>query len=144
MQSIQLLGRSRAREAFLRRARTHLRPGGLVGCAIVTDLESFDSAGGDLGPSAESVHIGGHLYTSRATGVRVRARSIRIERERRILAPGLPAPVLASERNTVELDRVSRAQLEREGIEAGLTPMPARSVAPTDEHVGSVVVMLGA
>jgi SAM-dependent methyltransferase len=142
MQTVQLLAGTRGRMAFLRRARAHLRPGGIVACAIVTALESFDSARGDLGPSAESVHVDGHHYTSRATGVHVRGRRIRIERERRILAPGRPVTVLASERNVVELDRVSEAQLEREGIDAGLTPMPARSIAPTDEHVGSVVVML--
>jgi SAM-dependent methyltransferase len=144
MQTVQLLGRTRSRIAFLRRARAHLRPGGVIACAIVTALESFDSAGGDLAPSAESVRLNGHLYTSRAVRVRVRPRSIRIERERQILAPGQPAAMLASERNIVELDRVSQAQLEREGIQAGLTPMPARSVPPTDEHVGSVVVMLRA
>ena len=50
-----------------------------------------------------------HLYTSRATRVRVRPRSIRIERERQILgganpvAAGAPAAILASERNIVEL-----------------------------------------
>jgi len=144
MQTVQLLGGTRARVAFLRRARAHLRPGGIVACAIVTALEPFDSAGGDLGPSAESMRLDGHLYTSRATRVRVRPRGIRIERERRILAPGGPTALLASERNIVELDRVSRAQLEREGIDAGLTPMPARSVPSTAEHVGSVVVMLRA
>jgi SAM-dependent methyltransferase len=150
MQTVQLLGRTRSRIAFLRRARAHLRPGGVVACAIVTALESFDSASGDLAPSAESVRVDGHLYTSRATRVRVRPRSIRIDRERRILgganpvAAGGPADLLASERNVVELDRVSQVQLEREGIQAGLTPMPARSVPSTDEHVGSVVVMLRA
>jgi SAM-dependent methyltransferase len=144
MQTVQLLGGSPGRVAFLRHARAHLRPGGIVACAIVIALESFDTAGGDLGPSAESAHVDEHLYTTRATGVRVYAHTIEIERERRILAPRRPAAPLASERAIVELDRVSQAELEREGVEAGLTPTTARTVSPTDDHVGSLVVMLRA
>jgi len=144
MQTVQLLGGPPGRVAFLCRARAHLRPGGIVACAIVTALEPFDTAAGDLGPSAESAHVNGHLYTSRATGVRVDAHTIEIERERRILSPRRPAAALVSERDIVELDRVSQAELESEGVAAGLTPMPARTVSPTDDHVGSLVVMLRA
>ena len=44
----------------------------------------------------------------------------------------------------IELDRVSAAELEREGSQAGFHAEPAREIAPTDEHVGSKVVMLRA
>jgi SAM-dependent methyltransferase len=40
MQTIQLLGVASERAAFLRCARAHLRSGGLLACAIATELES--------------------------------------------------------------------------------------------------------
>ena len=88
MQTIQLLGGSAERIAFLRRARAHLRPGGLLACAIVTTVEPFDCAEGDVGPSAETAHVDGVLYVSRAMRVAALERSVVIERERRIATPG--------------------------------------------------------
>ncbi len=140
MQTIQLLGGSRGRLEFLRRARAHLRPGGVLACAIVTELEPFDCGAGDAGPTAETVRVEGTLYSSRATLVRVRRGSITIEREREILAPRRPAVEL----DVIQLDRLSAAQLEREGVKAGLAPAPPRLIAATEDHVGSTVVMLRA
>jgi SAM-dependent methyltransferase len=138
MQTVQLLGGESERVAFLSRAAAHLRPGGLLACAIVTRLEPFDCGNGDLGPSAESRRVDGTLYSSRATRVEVRARHITIERERRIVS----AEQTAGERNVVELDRLSAAQLRSEAVAAGLRPEPDRVIAPTEDHVGSIVVML--
>jgi SAM-dependent methyltransferase len=143
MQTIQLFGGSSERVAFLRRARAHLRPGGLLACAIVTQLEQFDCAAGDLGPTEEAARFGGDLYVSRAIRVRTRITSILIVRERRVLR-GRPPVELSRERDVVELARIGASQLEREGREAGLTPLPTRSVAPTEDHLGSVVVMFRA
>jgi SAM-dependent methyltransferase len=154
MQTIQLLGGSAERVAFLRAARVHLRRGGLLACAILSALEPFDCADGDVGPTPETARVEETLYLSRPTRVGVRGRSVLIERERRILAAddraggGAPgerrAGEPAAERHVIELDRLSAAELEREAIEAGLRPEPAREVAPTDDHVGSDVVMLRA
>jgi SAM-dependent methyltransferase len=138
MQTVQLLGGESERVAFLGRVAAHLRPGGLLACAIVTRLEPFDCGNGDLGPSAESRRVGGTLYSSRATRVEVRARHITIERERQIVS----AKQTAGERNVVELERLSAAQLRSEGVAAGLRPEPDRVIAPTEDHVGSIVVML--
>jgi SAM-dependent methyltransferase len=156
MQTLQLLGGSAARVAFLRRARAHLRPGGLLACAIVTVLEPFDCAGGDVGPTPEIARVGDTVYLSRATRVAVLDRGVAIERERRVVpsggrrggdAPGDGRPAAAEpavERNVIELDRVNVAQLEREGIEVGLLREPARQISATADHVGSAVVMLRA
>jgi SAM-dependent methyltransferase len=158
MQTVQLLGGADGRIAFLRRVRAHLRPGGVLACAIVTEIEPFDCDAGDLGPSPEIARVNGSVYVSRATRVHLGRRSIRIERERSVLAETLshhgdtelsresnraaalsPAP----ERDVVELDRVSVPRLRREGREAGLTALGTRSIAATEEHAGSAVVMLG-
>ncbi|MCW2970545.1 MAG: Methyltransferase type 12 [Solirubrobacterales bacterium] len=144
MQTVQLLGGSSERVAFLRRARAHLRPGGLLACAIVTDLEQFDCAAGDAGPEEDVGRFAGDLYVSRAIRVRARIASILIVRERRVVRQGHREAQLPAERDVVELARVSRSQLEREGREAGLRSVEARTVGPTDEHLGSVVVMLRA
>lgn len=155
MQTIQLLGGAAGRMRFLRRARAHLRPGGVLACAILGELDPFDCSQSGIGPPAEHVRRDGKLYVSRAIRVAESNDIVVIERERRILSeqaepPSWPFPREreqhdgARERNVVELDRVAVATLCREGAAAGLQPLPTRELAPTDEHVGSSVVMLGA
>jgi SAM-dependent methyltransferase len=154
MQTIQLLGGAAGRSAFLRRARAHLRPGGLLACAILSTLEPFDCSRGEQGPAAETMRVDGLAYSSRATRVSELASTVLIERERRI-APDRPAVHIARsgdpagvehlrERDVVELDRMNAAGLESEGREAGLQPEDPRDVPATNDHVGSVVVMLRA
>src|SRR5206468_3595889 len=83
------------------------------------------------GPSEETARSGDHVYVSRAIRVRARIASILIVRERRIRSPRRRGRERAAGRDVIELARVSRSQLEREGREAGLTPLPARVVEPT-------------
>jgi SAM-dependent methyltransferase len=141
MQTLQLLRDAAERVAFLRCARAHLRSAGLLACAIVTALEPFDCAAGDAGPTPETAWVGETHYASRATRVSVLDQAISIERERQITVPTV-AP--ESERNIVELARVSVFALEREALAAGLHAAPAREIHATDEHVGSTVVMFRA
>lgn len=155
MQTVQLLGGSGERVAFLKLARAHLRSGGLLAVAIVTAVEAFDCADGDISPTPESAHVDGALYLSRPTRVRVLAGSVLIERERLIYHDHGPSPAgrprdrssgagPRAERDAIELQRLDADQLEREAGEAGLRPEPARMVGPTENHVGSTVVMLRA
>ena len=141
MQTLQLLGASAARASFLRCARAHLRSGGLLACAIVTELEPFDMTDGSPGPSPETARVGETLYVSQATSVRVLPSRIVIERKRRILGPERDT---VEEFKIIELDHMSPSELEHEVIAAGLRPEPALEIASTDEHVGSTVVMLRA
>jgi SAM-dependent methyltransferase len=140
MQTVQLLGGSAERVAFLGHARAHLRSGGLLALAIVTAVEPFDCAEDGLGPSPDVACVEGVLYRSRATRVSVLAGSVLIERERQIDSDSEPD----ARRSVIELDRVSAPELELEAIEAGLRPEPTRELAPTHDHVGSTVVMLRA
>jgi SAM-dependent methyltransferase len=151
MQTLQLLGGATERAALLRCARVHLRPGGRLACAIVTELDPFDAADGSPGPTPETSSAGETLYISQAISVRVLPRRVVIERSRRSISSdarehsdGGSADQSVVERNVIELARVSVAELEREGLEAGFHPEPALVIEPTDEHVGSLVVMLRA
>ncbi len=153
MQTIQLLGGAPGRVAFLRRAREHLRPGGAVALAILFDVEPFDCSAGAIGPAAERAHVDGLLYLSRAVRVSELADRVVIERERRVIAdrarahdassPKAPERERPVERDRIELDRVSVAELQRDGREAGLRALALREIPATDEHVGSFVVVLG-
>ena len=155
-----LLDGSLSRTAFFRRARAHMRPRGLLACAILTAPEPFDCDQGDIWPAAETAQRDGLRYVSRATRVEVLERTVQIERERLVLrearrgAPdgseghrsptGRGARRHEAARDRIELDRVSASELEREAQEAGLRPCRSREVAPTAEYVGSTVVMLRA
>jgi hypothetical protein len=154
MQTIQLLGGVEGRLAFLDRAREHMRPGARIACAILGAVEPFDCSEGTPGPAAERTHVDGLLYLSRAIRVGERDESIVIERERRVLAdppsvahgpsqaPSDVAPPPA--RDVIELDRMSAEELERDARSAGLRALARHEIPATDEHVGSVVVVLGA
>ena len=153
MQTVQLLGGSDGRVAFLRAARAHVRSGALVACAILGELEPFDCSQSEVGPTPEQAIVDGLLYASRALRVAESRTQVVIERERRITrvassASQTSAPAsgaeLSRERDTIELDRLSASTIEQEARAAGLAPQPRLQIAATDEHVGSVVVMLRA
>jgi SAM-dependent methyltransferase len=138
MQTIQLLGGSDARIAFLERVRAHLRPGGLLACAIVTDVESFDCTDGATGPSPERSLLEEQLYESQATSLQVRDGYIVIERQRRVHPQGW------SETDVVRLDVLSATELEGEGRSVGFAVEPALEISATADYTGSAVVMLRA
>jgi len=155
MQTIQLFEGESGRSAFLRGARARLRPGGVLACAIVTEVEPFDCASGDMGPSPELLRLGQLRYISRATRVCVSREHIQIERERRILpdtgrsscspkADAGAGPHAPLEQNIVSLDRISVEQLQAEGRAAGLTPRGVHTIAATEEHTGCTAVLFGA
>jgi SAM-dependent methyltransferase len=147
MQTIQLLGGADGRVAFLSGARAHLRPGGLVACAILGDVEPFDCSGRSVGPTPERARVDGFEYVSRAIRVGQSRRTVSIERERRIVEEsrsdgrGFDGDV---ERDVIELDRVSVAMLRRDAHAAGLSVEPVITVEATDEHIGSSVVVMRA
>jgi SAM-dependent methyltransferase len=104
MQTIQLFGDSEGRIRFLERARAHMRPGGLIACAIVTHAEPYDCRADGLAPVPEWTVQGDLIYASRALRLEVAPRTIEIERERRIgpvpKDPVAPADPSAQEAST--------------------------------------------
>jgi len=138
MQLVQLLAGPPGRRDFLRAAAAHLRPGGLVACAVSESLETFD--GSDvLLPLPDVVVLDGVRYCSQPIAVRADGGRIAIERVREITA-GDGARSAATD--IIHLDRVAAATIEAEGRAAGLEPQRMRVIEQTDDHVGSTVVML--
>ncbi len=146
MQTIQLLGGVAGRGELMSGVRRHMRAGGILACAIVTDAEEFDCGAGDLGPGPEVARTQDAIFVSRAVSVRVSDSVIRIERVRRVLSAdgSEPASVLRTEPDVIELDRVTAPELAHEARAAGFEAESVQVTAATEEHVASEVVILRA
>lgn len=140
MQTVQLLDGEAGRSAFLAGIREHLTPDGRAAIAIVEDVEPFGAEeAAHLAPDMKD--HGGTIYASRPVGVAVGDGRIVLDRVREVVVPSGERRV--STDRTV-LDVLDADALEDEGRAAGLRVLPAREVVPTEEHVGSRVVVFGA
>ena len=140
MQTVQLLGGGDERRRFLECARRHLEPGGLIAIAISEELELYEVAPGSAGPLPDIREVEGIVYSSQPTAVREERDAFVLERRRETVDGEGRRTV---EEDVIRIDSVSADELEREGIAAGLRPIARTTIAPTSDHVGSVVVMLG-
>ena len=122
MQTVQLLG---DRPAFLRCARAHLVPGGLLAMALADALEPFE------GPLPVPDARG--RFVSQPTAIRIAGGVARLERLR---DDGENVTT-----NVVELHQLTPDQLAAEAAAAGFEPGDPVRIPPTDEHVGSTVVI---
>lgn len=140
MQTVQLLGGAAGRAAFLTRARAHLTPGGLIAIAIAEQLEPFEVAAGAIGPLPDVCERDGVVYSSLPTAVRIDGDGFWLERERETVGAGGEHH---QQSDRIRLDAVSAEALEHEANRAGLRARPREEITPTDDHVGSRVVILG-
>ncbi len=133
MQTIHLLG---DRPAFLRGAHRCLVAGGLLALALLGDgVEPFEA---ELEP--ESTARDGVLYESRPTALRVDGRAVVLERRReRTDAAGMRACA-----DVVRLEAVGPAELIAEATAAGFGARRSRTIAPTDDRAGSIVLVFAA
>lgn len=147
MQTIQLLRGALERRAAFAGAAAYIRPGAVLACAIVSEVDPFDALDGQLGPSPDRLAQGEHVYFSRPLSVRVLDEAIRIERERVVL-PGDGSGGTRwreqGERDVIELALVTEEGLWQEGATAGLRSEPTRVIPETLEHTASEVVMFRA
>jgi SAM-dependent methyltransferase len=139
MQTIQLLGGREGRTRYLDCVRAHLAPGGRIAAALADAMEGFDDEAVGL-PLPDMDERDGWVYSSQPVALRREDGGIAIERRRDRVAPD---GVRSESTDIVQLDDVTAAQLEREGEASGLRVLPRRHIAATEEHVGSVVVLLG-
>ena len=136
MQVVQLLSDAEERLACLRRAATHLRPGGRLALAIVEELPR-PVAGAPPLPDAREVD--GWVYSSLPLETVVDETAIAVRRLRQVVSPG---GGLSEEVSEIELRTLSAETLEREAVAAGLRPAGRREIPATEAHVGSTVVVL--
>ena len=137
MQTIQLLGAS-GRRGFLRSAREHLAAGGLVACALADAMEAFDAEHVIL-PLPDTAIVDGVSYYSQPVALRDTGDRMAIERIRTVVSA---SGERGASDDVIHLDKIDAAQVHREALAVGLRPLPTRIIAPTQEHVGTTVVML--
>jgi SAM-dependent methyltransferase len=141
MQTIQLLGGSEGRAAFLRCVLRHLHPGGALAIAIAEALDLYDATDG-LPPLRPDIReLDGVVYSSQPVAVRAERGGFVLERRRETVAVAGERTV---ERDLIRLDRLSARGLEREGRLAGFARVQRARVAETSDYVGSEVVILRA
>jgi SAM-dependent methyltransferase len=137
MQTIQLLGAA-GRAGFLRSVHAHLAHGGLVACALADDMEAFDGSTVLL-PLPDTAVVGGVSYSSQPVALRDVGDRMAIERVRTTVSA---SGVRFSSDDVIHLDKVGAEQIAAEARALGLTPLGVRVIPPTEEHVGTTVVML--
>ena len=137
MQLAQLLADSAERVECLRCVASHLRPGGQVALSIV---ERLPEAAEGPPPLPDVREVDGWVYSSLPLDAVDVGAEIVIQRLRQTVSP---EGELSEEENEIRIRTLAASELEREGVEAGLVPLPRRQISPTDLHVGSTVVMLG-
>jgi SAM-dependent methyltransferase len=138
MQTIQLLPTTEDRVALLRGAAAHLAPGGRFAAALADALEGFD-ADHDEPPVPDVLERDGWVYASQPLRVTPGGGAATIERERSAVSP---TGVRSATLDRVRLADLDAPSLEAEAALAGLRPAGRRRIAPTDDHVGSQVVIL--
>jgi hypothetical protein len=138
MQLIQLLGTPAERIACLRCAAPHLGARGSIAVAIVDGFpaELTEEAPPPLPDVRE---VDGWVYSSLPLDAGLDPGSIVVRRLRQTVSP---AGELSEALDEIPLRLLSAETVEEEAREAGLVPVGRRQVAPTDSHIGSVVVLL--
>lgn len=138
MQTLQLLGGQPGREAFLRCARTHLEPGGIVAAALADALDCFDDEH-DTPPPPDALGIADVRYASQLLAVVDEGERAALHRRREISELAAPPQV---EDVVVRLDRVPAEQVAAEAAHLGFLVEPHRRVPETAQYLGSTVLVL--
>jgi SAM-dependent methyltransferase len=137
MQTLQLLGGTAGRTAFLRAAHDHLAPGGLLAAALADAMDCFDDEH-DLLPPPDECELGGARYSSQLVEVADEGDRAALHRIREIVRAGRHE----FDESVVRLDRVDPSTVEAEAAALGFAIEPVRTVPETEAYLGATVVML--
>jgi SAM-dependent methyltransferase len=137
MQLAQLLPGSEDRVECLACVASQLRPGGRIALSIV---ERLPAAAEGPPPLPDVREVDGWVYSSLPLDAVDVGEEIVIQRLRQTVSPD---GELSEEENEIRIRTLAAEELEREGVAAGLRPLPRHRIPPTDLHVGSTVVVLG-
>jgi SAM-dependent methyltransferase len=138
MQFLQVLGGASERVECLRCIDRHLRPSGRVAAAIVDGMppELVEEVPPHLPDTAE---VDGWVYSSLPLDAGLDADTIVVRRLRQSVSP---SGELREEVDEVPLKLLSAETVEAEAAAAGLPSVERRLIPPTDDHVGSTVLLL--
>src|SRR3954453_3448734 len=131
MQTLQLLGGSAGREAFLRRARKHLLPGGRVAAALADAMDCFD-AEHDSPPPPDALEIVDVRYASQLRAVVEDGERAALHRRREVVGPHGREH---DEDVVLQLDRVSADTVEAEAARLGFGVEARRRVPETEQYL---------
>jgi len=142
MQTLQLLGGADGHFAFMRRARAHLRDGGIVAVAIADvrpTLKEFEWHDGDASPLPDVTEQDGWAYFSQPD--RRQAQETRSSSSAGA-KPSTRHGARSTSADRIALDVVSVQGLQEAGQRAGLlTPTRCARSRPPRKHIGSQVVI---
>lgn len=139
MQTLQLLGGSDGRAAFLRCTARHLRSGGFVAAALADAFDGLLDEVEVVDPLPDIREVEGTVYASHPVGLRREDGGVVIERIRETVAPDGQRQ---AEGNEIRLDDVDAATVAAEAEALGFSARPTLSVPANDVYVGSEVVVL--
>lgn len=137
MQLLQMLADRAERLACLDSIAAQLLPGGRVAAAMVEGMPEPEE-GEPLLPDVREVD--GWVYSSLPLDASVGPEHIVVHRLRQRVSP---AGELTDIPDSVTICTMTADDLEAEAAEVGLVPIERLYVAPTEDHVGSTVVVLG-
>lgn len=133
---LQLLADPAERAESLGCIAAALRPGGIFAAAIIEEMPEPDGAPPPLPDVRE---VDGWVYSSLAIEAAIGPGEIVVRRLRQTVSP---EGELNEEPNEVRIATFAATELEAEAQPFGLRPAGRQEIAPTDIHVGSLVVLL--
>ena len=139
MQFVHLLGGADGRALMLHCARAQLSAGGLFAAAVLAQRAQPAAGIGGLVPDV--LEFDGWIYSSQPLDVVEADDGVELRRLRQIVSP---EGELSEEIDVVRLDHVAPYELEIEAEAAGFEVRSRIDVLPTDDHVDSVICVLGA
>jgi SAM-dependent methyltransferase len=140
MQFAHLLGGPGGRASMLAAAARCLDHGGTFAAALLGP-DGAGTAGAPVAPLPDVREIDGWVYSSLPLEVRDVGAALEVRRLRQLVSP---AGELSETVEVTRLDRIEPDRFEAEGEEAGLAARERLEVAPTADHVGSVICVLEA
>ncbi|MDX6714429.1 MAG: hypothetical protein QOH30_987 [Baekduia sp.] len=139
MQTLQLLGGPDGRAAFLRSARAHLAPGGVVAAALADALDCFDAEHDGL-PQPDTAELAGVRYASQLLAVIDEGDRAAIHRLRQVEDAG--GVMTGETHDVIRLDRVTAAEVAEEAEALGFVAESGLAIPASEVYVGSTVVVL--
>lgn len=136
MQLVHMLGGQGGRRQALAAVAMHLADGGLFAAAILAEPLP---ASGRTEPLPDVREVAGWIHSSLPLEIRMEGNLIEIVRLRQLVAPD---GSFSEELDVTTVDRLPAGVLEAEAQAVGLRLTGAEAIAETDDHVGSVGLLL--